>query len=874
MFSFEPLDKCLYNGNSPDNISKYVEQRFVMHFGSPELDNRFYLVLKEENIRFFYYDLPFSPDPKNTIKRDNFKEIGCISLTHPKETGNDILHFPQKPFGELEYKPQEGVINDTLDSFKNLFYGFPFWNEDSFMCLIKCCFLIFAFEIEDREEKFSYSPLYDTVRGKLRKSDVYRLLSAKIQYTLYVPQDGFVYNSNEYSYKARKFADRLMDKQINKVISPHDYPPKKKAEAAQAGTQANPTGTVSTDSSAKVNLTDSNADTNQPAVSLDSSAKVNLADSDAGTNQPAVSSDSSAKVNLTDSNADTNQRAVSFESSVKVHKKSKKTQSWFYNPEVELESLLEQNRRQVASIDAQDIVLENALELKIRDFFYTKHAVYQAITRPVGKYLFWLGQILMAVTSLSILAAFLRLSWFDYIIKTVFPVLVAGISSSGVVFFSFYFIDLLRKKKIDLVFSLLVIISLLASLIFSLFVIVTGNCHLWMFLSVIISILIAILCSGYYNNAGSHGWGSAIYALFPRIIVAELAAWLTIGIAEDLVKSMLWGSAWNTVLIAIVAVLFIIGMIIGGEVKQHSPYLTFWENVLQRILPILNHSLFFALTIGILIQIIFYDNLIKNSGVMSSVVFNTYFDQADYYCQNLIDLDKAIRQYDNYCITTDLKNISITGSGVGKQITVIPDTVGGSTTVESTIKLNHQFKSQIPVDTSNSHNLYIQHINRIIIELDSLNSDVGIRTSFLKDSLQELTVNDLTESQKERCIKHNRGVLDPLLLFIQKELTIVRQSTIKYNNYETLMNWATAGDTSSVDATSTYLYGLTQNYKNSDLPDNDIKNHKCSRIIYYNDKDKPIRVFPILLIFHTLVVLVIAFVTQLIISDKSVTETL
>ena len=144
----------------------------------------------------------------------------------------------------------------------------------------------------------------------------------------------------------------------------------------------------------------------------------------------------------------------------------------------------------------------------------------------------------------------------------------------------------------------------------------------------------------------------------------------------------------------------------------------------------------------------------------------------------------------------------------------------------------------------------------------------------MKDSLQELTVNDLTESQKERCIKHNRGVLDPLLLFIQKELTIVRQSTIKYNNYETLMNWATAGDTSSVDATSTYLYGLTQNYKNSDLPDNDIKNHKCSRIIYYNDKDKPIRVFPILLIFHTLVVLVIAFVTQLIISDKSVTETL
>lgn len=852
MFSFEPLDKCLYNGYSPDNISKYVEQRFVLHFGSPELDNRFYVVLKEENIRFFFYDLPICPNPKNTIKRDNFKEIGCISLTHPKETGNDILHFPQMPSGKLKYRPPEKEINDTLASFKSLFYGFPFWNEDNLRCLMKCCFLIFVFEIEDREEKFSYSPLYDTVRSKLRKSDVYRLLSAKIQYTLYVPKDGLVFNSNEYSYKARKFADRLMDKQINKVISPHDYPLKNKNEATHEGNQANPTDVASSDSSTKVNLTNSSADTNQ------------------GTDTP----DSPVKVNLSDSNASTNQHAGSPDSSVTINNKCKKTQSWLYNPEEELEALLEQNRRQVASTDAQDIVLENALELKIRDYFYTKHAVYQAITSSLGKYLFWLGQILMAVTSLSILAAFLRLSWFDCIIKTVFPALVASISFCGVLFFIYYFIGLLRKKKIDLLFSLLIIITLLASLIFSLIVLVTGNCHLWMFLSVIISILIAILCSGYYNNAGSHGWGSAIYALFPRIIVAELAAWLTIGIAEDLVKSMLWGSAWNTVLYAIIAVLFIIGMIIGGEVKQHSPYLTFRKNVLQRILPILNHSLFFALTIGILIQIIFYDNLIKNSGVMSNVVFNTYFDKADYYCQNLIDLDKAIRQYDDYCITTDLKNISITGSGVGKQITVIPDTVGRSTTVESTIKLNHQFKSQIPVDTSNSHNLYIQHINRIIIELDSLNSDVGIRTSFLKDSLQELTVNDLTESQKERCIKHNRGILDPLLLFIQKELTIVRQSTIKYNNYETLMNWATAGDTSSVDATSTYLYGLTQKYKNSDLPDNDISNHKCSRIIHYNDKDKPIRVFPILLIFHTLVVLVIAFVTQLIISDKSVTETL
>lgn len=54
-----------------------------------------------------------------------------------------------------------------------------------------------------------------------------------------------------------------------------------------------------------------------------------------------------------------------------------------------------------------------------------------------------------------------------------------------------------------------------------------------------------------------------------------------------------------------------------------------------------------------------------------------------------------------------------------------------------------------------------------------------------------------------------------------------------------------------------------------------IREHNCCREIHLpKKKDWFRRVFPTLLIFHTLIVLVLAFVTQLLISDKSVTEPL
>ena len=786
MFSFEPIDRRLYNSlETDDDLFKHVEQRFVMHFGNKTLNSSFFVVISQENIRFFYYDA-MNPSCDGILNRDDLKELGCVSLTNPKDTGNDILRFPQMSCGEINNKPK--FDDDIKKEFKNLFYRFPFWNDDSsddFKAIVKCCLLAFVFKIEDRNEAFAYSPLYDHVRSNLRQSDVYKLLYAKIQYTLYIPENGLAYNPDEYSYRAGKLADCFMDKRINKVISPHDYPSE--------------------------------------------------------------------------------------------NSKKEKTQSWFNDPEEELEALLEQNRRQIAESPKESkTVLVDSLELKIRDFMYTKHAVSRAMTRSIGKRLFWIAQILMAVTSLLFIVAFLQPSLFAFIIKELFPV-SAIVVPTGCFVVSFIMVgesgcnpsdkqkNVFKEKyfwsKVALAFIFLFAVALTIIMTYPW----TAIAYTWFYLCFFIILLFLIGMGGYLNNAGTKGRGGALYVFFPRIFVAELAAWLMIGISEDLVKSMLWGRSIWIVLVAIVLVLLLIGLIVYGEVKQHSPYLRDLHIISTRILPIVNHSLFFALLIGIFLQVLFYSGLIKNSDVMSSVVFSSYFAEADYYRQNLEDLDKAIRQYEVFCHTSNLKDVSVTGRGEAWQKVQINDTAN----VQTTTKVNQVFKLNVSLDKNKSHNSLINQISNIIDELQALNKIIGIDYPLLNnDTLQVLKESDTTDKKQKVCMEHNREALYSLPTFLHKEITSVRKSIIKFNNYDTLMNWATEGKGPTADTGSLYLNVLTEKAA---------ERNKCSQEINITVGKKykwSVRFFPILLILHTLIVLVIAFVTQLIISEKPVTQPL
>ena len=480
MFKYTLSDKFRQRGVSPDAIYNAMRNRFDALFDEddvvePVLNHRIQVRLDERVVRFFYY----AGEINNTLLEEKYQRIASISLSDVKETGFDILNFRRQVKNNFEI-----ILSDwdkecflhkckTIRNFcKSLFgyeekdfdentyiehchfKGFPFVKQhcpssnkkkcdfrDLFVFLMQCCFLYFILDLEDRRSDFAQSPLYEGVRNKLRKSDVYQLLCAKLKYTIRTYEEFLPLNQGDYSFVTRKFADRLMDPDINKVIVPYNYPDKRKRKRE-------------------------------------------------------------CKEEDTD------------------------VQLWFYDPETELEDILEKNRRQEhlqqsinkENQDKQDkICLEAGLVVKIRDFLYTKHAVCQAMTRTVGKRFFVCAQILMAVTSAAILASSFIPKQSDCIMHRVFP---AAVFVFCLVITAVFWAGDKRtknkkghgKKESQWWFGLPLLVLLLSSIGF--FCVESPNFYpngenngdilLWLqtifYVVVILSIFVWIICSGYHNN--------------------------------------------------------------------------------------------------------------------------------------------------------------------------------------------------------------------------------------------------------------------------------------------------------------------------------------------------------------------------------------
>lgn len=749
MFSFEPIDKCFYQG-IPVGDKDSIEQRFVVRFGIETLDNRLFVVLDKENIRFFYYD---NNEQTETHNADDLKEVGFISLNYQKYTGNDILDFPQMSCGVIENIPDKEIVNKIIDSFKELFHGFPFlggktknnfWTKIkikkkdikeekeskerylAFCNLLKCCFLAFVFKIEDRSEIFAQSPLYEHVRDTLRKSDVYQLLSAKIQYTLSVPKDGLVYNSKEYTYKARKFADCLMSQRINKVI-PHDNYGNKEGK-----------------------------------------------------------------------------------------------QGWFYDPEKELDAILEQNRKQEKK---RQCTLDETLVRKIRDFLYTKHAVYQAMTSRCGKNLFIISQVLMFI-------------W----------VIIA-------VFASICF----ESSRWDCLYN-----------------------HYICFWGAALGIILLIIISGskdrgYFLKRGCFLKG--LNALYPRILVAEFAGWLMVSISEDLIKSMLWIES-GTIRIALIVIVSIVGVgvIVWGETKQHSPYLGFknaWKTML-----IMNHSVFFALFFGCLMQWSFYDNLLKNSNVLPDVVYKEHFDLVDDYLAQIEGMDNSFVEYRRFVQDYHWSNVrslannktkaSTNGFGVFR---------GQKDTLFITLNSDFEFQRALIDSLKKTNEIEDYHDNLVkaidisisqIIEIWNKNS-VPYDTNIFKNNFEYCLCQqkDTTRSDTlNSIIHHNIELMTKIKSEIGAEKQMVNFHKM-HDRYDDLIAWAAVDTTKNSTSINDSCKATGSKYIDTLVQKVNLK--KCCRIL---DPKKSKHFYPNLLLLHMIIVLMIAFVTQLIISDKSVTEPL
>lgn len=731
MFNFDAIDESLYSHVSPDRVPDAMKKSFSMVFGSDQLDNRLQVILSERQIGFFFYDCDYgnqgdgtSWKPGETMDNDYVKEVGFITLTRAKDVGNDMLDFPQNIENITDLYDCQSVLksmHDCVLRWKKEFLSFPFIDaysddgnstlgEETFRCFLRCCLLDFIYDYEDRWQAFGSSPLYDNVRDKLRESDVYRMLAAKLNYIQYINKGFVPRNREKYTFHAKKYADCLMSTRLNKVTLPNNYG------------------------------------------------------------------------------------------------NSEGKQGWFYDPERELDFILQKERdfNQLKSSENSDVAsLNESLVSKIRSFFYTKHSVYRANTSEKGKKWFKHAQWAMFVFNVFSVVALL-----------------------------FY-----EKAFCDLYYNGLYLIGLLG-------VVIVGG-SIWL--------------------SAKHNRGEKVNAFFPRIIVAESAAWLTIGIAEDLVKSMLWT---KRVWIALLLVLILVGVLIYSEAKQHSPYLN-WKDNVKKTLLVMNHSVFFALILGGITQSVFYDKLLRTSNVLSDVVYKKHFDEVENYIQQLEGLEKSINEYQKFAQDYYMSLSDMGGDNSG-QVKLEKKAIG----VNDTLSIVYDNKklvlqSAFPSSSNPTYDVVQYHaslVNAVNTQKDNL-STMMIRTSCdsVKDFFAAFFCDDLQESDSinlKNDIRNNYNMTREMLLAIHREIQVSKKHC-KDDGYNTLLDWTTV-NISNNETDSPYLNMLIKNDKNA----------KCCRVVGWGVPNNEHRFYPTLLLMHTLIVLVIAFITQLIISDKSVTEPL
>ncbi len=410
MYTLDSADISLYRGVSPDWIPEELKNWFTLHLsGCDKIGNRIQVRISLRHIRFFYYDHDYNDNdwnPEKTTKDDSYeREVGSISLVNPKDTGNDILDFPQN-LSDLELFENLEKNADSTDDvdmkkeisfkggfFENVricnnnwakrFYGFPFsdrlvkeraasYEEKARICFrdfLRYCLLCFIYEFEDRGKAFCGSTIYHEVHDKLRSSDVYNMLSAKLYYSLYLYDPLYCSrNQEKYTYYTKKFADCLMDKRLNKVISPDNY------------------GVSGVEKRKKwIDWINRKWDWLIAKMSSDSSDR----------------------------------------------------QGWFYNSEEELERILERNRQQGCKGGAK---LKDELVLKIRRYMYSNHAIDRAMTTCCGKCVFWVAQVFMLLWSVAMVTSSMYLksgewNWFyeDYHFIIFGVIIVAFVSFSGVI---------------------------------------------------------------------------------------------------------------------------------------------------------------------------------------------------------------------------------------------------------------------------------------------------------------------------------------------------------------------------------------------------------------------------------------------------------
>jgi len=349
------------------------------------------------------------------------------------------------------------------------------------------------------------------------------------------------------------------------------------------------------------------------------------------------------------------------------------------------------------------------------------------------------------------------------------------------------------------------------------------HCIFTSFIFLGISIILLFAINAFFN------WNSNSF--FPRIIIAIIASWLLIGINADFVASQITLSHFNT-RIAVITCFAIVILVLLKESKEHSPYYIIFNfrEYNWKVLPILFFSLFISIFIGIAVQLATVQPLIKANNVLPSVEFSADFAAIEHHKTHTQLLINNLRSYKS-------------------------EVNGQRKTYKHRCE---SLESLTEILCNDSFFQYKQSLEKINNQLDTIKKIDSLLNA--NDTIH-LTLT-LKDKQKADSVLIDR--IDSLLPLLHKNISHLNKFSSTYCNTDSLLKMACEKDSfkyqcqcnDSVIFSDIYFHFLKSN----------IDKIYCVPFVgeHY--------LFPRMLLFHSFIVLLIAFVVQIIVSGKTVTE--
>jgi len=326
------------------------------------------------------------------------------------------------------------------------------------------------------------------------------------------------------------------------------------------------------------------------------------------------------------------------------------------------------------------------------------------------------------------------------------------------------------------------------------------------------SIFILFCINAVFNNHNS---------LFPRISIALVAAWSLIVLSGDFVFSYLFyrNEIMHDFVLIVISGLIIL-FILYMECSTFSPYVSirriikkeFWRvrECNWKIIPIFSYSLFLSLFLGIGIQLITFKPLLITRNTLTQVIYSSDFSKIEHHKNDVKLLIDDLESYKKEIIYTQTHN-SISDSLI--------------------------------------HN---NHKKCILYLVDSI-------SKYYNCEKLSLIINDNFLKEK---LSVQIDYIDSSLLLLHSRISNLRVFTDNYYNSDSLFSIVTnsisfKGDNAKI--CSDFL--VSTNYNNNDIV--------CVKL---SNNEEHQYLFPRLLILHAFIALLIAFIMQMIISGKTVTE--